>query len=141
MRRGHFRPHERTREPERDRSADGGRRHRRRSRRHSSRGRPAAAPEQRPEHRARRKTDGAQAKPAALVMPWEGDPFWQVSFETSSFHSAQLPHLCSSRISPIALDGCFSALFLFLDCSEALLLRPGNAHPNTRASDDSIYTC
>lgn len=60
-----------------DRGSDGGRRrHRRRSRRHSSRsGRPA------PPHvhkSSRRKTEGSAAAPAPLVMPWEGDPFWQV---------------------------------------------------------------
>jgi hypothetical protein len=60
-----------------DRGSNGGwRRHRRRNRRHSSRsGRPAPPHE----HKGgRRKTEGSAAAPAPLVMPWEGDPFWQV---------------------------------------------------------------
>lgn len=56
------------------RSEGGRRRHGRRRRRHSSRGRPNAR-----EHQSRRKTDGAAtAQASPLVMPWEGDPFWQV---------------------------------------------------------------
>ncbi len=68
--------------PDPDQGSEGGRRrHRRRSRRHSSRA-PRPEPRAHParEHQSsRRRTEGAPAQALApLVMPWEGDPFWQV---------------------------------------------------------------
>ena len=69
--------------PDPDQGSEGGRRrHRRRSRRHSSR---APRPEPRAHQSSRRRTEGAPAQaPAPLVMPWEGDPFWQVGASPSA---------------------------------------------------------